>query len=69
MREGYDARAWGFCTERLGSYLVLRRLRALGPAKPRFLSFRHSMPTLGPSRFFGRLNLITEDTVDYVIGS
>ena len=69
VREGYDARAWGFCTERLGSYLVLRRLRALGPAKPRFLSFRHSMPTLGPSRFFGRLNLITEDTVDYVIGS
>jgi hypothetical protein len=29
VREGYDARAWAFCVERLGSYLVLRQLRTL----------------------------------------
>jgi hypothetical protein len=68
-REGYDARAWGFCTERLGSYLVLRRLRALGPAKARFFSWRQSVPSFGPSRWFGRLNLITEESGDYVVGS
>ncbi len=26
-REGYNARAWAFCSERLGSYLLLRHLR------------------------------------------
>ena len=25
VRDGYDARAWAFCVERLGSYVVLRR--------------------------------------------
>ncbi|WP_395060850.1 hypothetical protein [Paraburkholderia silvatlantica] len=27
-REGYQARSWGFCAERLGSFLLLRHLRA-----------------------------------------
>ena len=68
-RQGYDARAWSFCTERLGSYLVLRRLRALGPARARFFSWRQSVPFVGEGRFFGRLNLITQDSGDYVVGS
>lgn len=28
-REGYNARAWAFCSERLGSYLLLRHLRLI----------------------------------------
>ncbi len=53
-REGYQTRAWAFCAERLGSYLLLRELRA-----------RFGDP--GYMRFFGQLNLITRgDQVKYV---
>lgn len=48
-REGYQARAWGFCSERLGSFLLLRYLVA----------------TYGvdawQASFVGQLNLLTED--------
>ncbi|MFJ3058883.1 hypothetical protein [Herbaspirillum sp. NPDC087042] len=53
-REGYQTRAWAFCAERLGSYLLLRELRA-----------RYGDP--GYMRFFGQLNLITRgDQVKYI---
>jgi hypothetical protein len=53
-REGYQTRAWAFCAERLGSYLLLRELRA-----------RHGDPAY--ERFFGQLNLITKgDQKQYV---
>ncbi|MBN9357729.1 MAG: hypothetical protein J0I15_14860 [Herbaspirillum huttiense] len=53
-REGYQSRAWAFCAERLGSYLLLRELRA-----------RYGDP--GYMRFFGQLNLITRgDQTKYV---
>ncbi|MBB5390102.1 MULTISPECIES: hypothetical protein [unclassified Herbaspirillum] len=53
-REGYQARAWAFCAERLGSYLLLRELRA-----------RYGEPAY--QRFFGQLNLITKgDQKQYV---
>lgn len=47
-REGYQTRAWAFCAERLGSFLLLRELRA-----------RYGEPAY--ERFFGQLNLITKD--------
>ncbi|MRT30652.1 hypothetical protein [Herbaspirillum sp. CAH-3] len=53
-REGYQSRAWAFCAERLGSYLLLREMRA-----------RYGDP--GYMRFFGQLNLITRgDQTKYV---
>lgn len=53
-REGYQSRAWAFCAERLGSYLLLRELRS-----------RYGDP--GYMRFFGQLNLLTRgDQTKYV---
>lgn len=53
-REGYQTRAWAFCAERLGSFLLLRELRA-----------RYGEPAY--QRFFGQLNLITRgDQKQYV---
>ncbi|MCA1326244.1 hypothetical protein [Herbaspirillum sp. alder98] len=53
-REGYQARAWAFCAERLGSFLLLRELRS-----------RYGEPAY--ERFFGQLNLITAgDQTQYV---
>lgn len=53
-REAYQARAWAFCAERLGSYLLLRELRARYGER-------------GYERFFGQLNLITQgDQTQYV---
>ena len=69
VREGYDARAWAFCTERLGSYLLLRHLRALRSSKGGPFPWRRTVPNVGPGRFFGRLNLITQGADDYVIGT
>jgi hypothetical protein len=48
-REGYQSRAWGFCAERLGSFLLLR----------------HLVATYGmdhwQAAFVGQLNLLTEE--------
>lgn len=54
-REGYQKRAWAFCAERLGSYLLLKHLDT---------HYRHQG---GHGHFAGQLNLITQDdTVRYV---
>jgi hypothetical protein len=53
QREGYQTRAWAFCAERLGSYLLLKYLRT------------HYAE--GYEQFFGQLNLITmNDSTLYV---
>lgn len=47
QRTGYQARSWAFCTERLGSYLLLRHLQnRYGPG--------------GWQHLVGKLNLLTE---------
>jgi len=69
VRDGYDARAWAFCVERLGSYLVLRQLRALPGVELRLFRLRWAGPNHWSRRFGGRLNLLTDDTADYVIGA
>ncbi|RXZ30977.1 hypothetical protein D9O50_17605 [Oxalobacteraceae bacterium CAVE-383] len=54
QREGYQTRAWAFCAERLGSYLLLKYLRQ-----------QYGDP--GYEKFFGQLNLITKgDATLYV---
>ena len=69
VREGYDARAWAFCVERLGSYLVLRQLRTLPGVELRLFGLRWAGPNHWSRRFGGRLNLLTDDADDYVIGA
>jgi hypothetical protein len=45
-REGYQSRAWAFCMERIGSYLILKELKK---------------DPEGPFSYFGYLNLINDD--------
>ncbi len=69
-RDGYQARAWAFCAERLGSYLLLRQFR--GPQRRRrgLERLRRMLPSHWSRRYAGRLNLITESgQADYVAGS
>jgi hypothetical protein len=57
---GYQSRAWAFCAERLGSYLLLKEFRAragngLGARHSEWLNRR-----AWSARFAGKINLITE---------
>jgi hypothetical protein len=59
VRDGYQARLWSFCAERLGSYLLLKRFRAevrgrLGAGIEAIDRRRWS------ARFCGQLNLVTD---------
>jgi hypothetical protein len=57
-REGVQARIWAFCMERLGSYLLIRRLRS--QVNDVHWTQRHR----------GQLNLITEnESIDYIPGA
>lgn len=49
-REGTQARVWAFCAERLGSYYLLRELRAISPPDGDWLS-----------PHCGQLNLLVQD--------
>ena len=69
VRDGYDARAWAFCVERLGSYLVLRELRTLPGFELRGFGLHWASPNHWSRRFAGRLNLLTDDADDYVVGA
>jgi hypothetical protein len=54
-REGYQARAWSFCIERLGSYLLLRHFRGGASRRTdRWTRWRWTR------RYVGRMNLILE---------
>ena len=59
VRDGYQARLWSFCCERLGSWLLLKRLRAEVAAEPgsgiEWIARRRWV-----KRFCGQLNLVTE---------
>ena len=60
VRDGYQARLWSFCAERLGSYLLLKRLRAevsgsLGSGIEWLARRRWA------ARFAGQLNLVVAD--------
>jgi hypothetical protein len=71
VREGYQMRAWSFCSERLGSYLLLERLRseAAGGLLSRHVEWLNRRRWA--HRFAGQLNLIVEgdDHSGYVGGT
>ena len=58
-RDGYQARLWSFCSERLGSWLLLKRLRAEVASEA-----GSGIEWIGrrrwSKRFCGQLNLVTE---------
>lgn len=57
-REGYQARAWAFCVERLGSYFLLRHFRRNYPEQ------------VWKGAFIGHLNLINDDgSLAYAVGT
>ena len=67
--EGYQRRAWAFCAERLGSYLLLRHFRGPGRRRAWVEVLQRRMPGHWSRRFAGRLNLINEEgQADYVAG-
>ncbi|MGZ8260116.1 MAG: hypothetical protein ACXWUL_06145 [Caldimonas sp.] len=56
-REGYQKRVWSFCAERLGSWLLLERLRGeAGTGWPRLLGA--GSESAWARRFAGQLNLV-----------
>ena len=69
-RAGYGARAWAFCSERLGSYLLLRHLRQTQGGADRPGEFGWARGSRWAKRFAGQLNLVTDDgAADYAIGT
>lgn len=68
-RAGYGGRGWAFCSERLGSYLLLRHLQQTegGARRPGQLGWARGGHWA--KRFVGQLNLVTQDDAsDYVVG-
>jgi len=55
LRDGYQTRAWSFCAERLGSYLLLKQFRAEVGGGIEWISRRRWV-----RRHVGQLNLIVE---------
>ncbi len=69
-REGYQARAWAFCAERLGSYLLLRHFRGADRQRGPLEKLRRHLPSHWAQRCVGRLNVINDEAQsDYVTGS
>jgi len=69
-REGYNLRAWAFCSERLGGYLLLRHLREMSGVRLGLGQLIGMPVKTWPEHFIGQLNLITQGNVtDYVIGT
>ncbi len=62
VRDGYQARLWSFCCERLGSWLLLKRLRAEVASEPGSSIERVSRARWS-KRFCGQLNLVSEGDV------
>ena len=70
LRDAYQARSWAFCSERLGSYLLLRRLRQIDGKMAWARHYDLTHPLLPSQRYVGQMNLITEKAGQgYVLGS
>lgn len=66
-REGYDARAWAFCAERLGGYLLLAHWARGSHSRSTHVG---RSTARWPARDIGQLHLITQGSAsDYVIGA
>lgn len=59
-RDGYQARVWSFCAERLGSYLLLKRFRSEVASDGIGRRVKWVSRRRWSSRFVGQLNLIAE---------
>lgn len=59
--DGYQARAWSFCAERLGSHLLLKEFRAACARTALARRLHWLSQREWQKRFTGRLNTITED--------
>ena len=60
-RDGYQTRAWAFCAERLGSWLLLKELRSRGAASWASRHIERLNQRRWAGRYVGQLNLIVED--------
>lgn len=69
-RSGYQTRAWAFCAERLGSYLLLKHLRSTEPTQ-RWIKRLGGMQGIpSDKRCIGQMNVITErDGAGYTLGT
>lgn len=68
-RSGYQVRAWAFCAERLGSFLLLRHFRAQPGQAVGDGKFERLLPSHWSRRFVGRLNIVTDaGPANYVPG-
>lgn len=59
-REAYQTRAWSFCAERLGSYLLLRRFKQIDGKRAWARRYSFTQGLLPSQRYIGQMNLITE---------
>ena len=57
-RDGYQVRAWAFCAERLGSFLLLKHFDAVGSTPLQRLAW--ALPSHWSNRYAGHLNLVTD---------
>ena len=60
VRDGYQARIWSFCAERLGSWLLLKRLRREAGAEAS-RGFGWGSRLRWAARHAGQLNLVVDD--------
>ena len=60
VRSGVQARSWSFCSERLGSFLLLKEFGALGDHRLRFRRLTRAFPPGWVKRVAGQLTLITD---------
>ncbi len=69
LRSGYQTRAWAFCAERLGSWLLLKRLRIDSSTN---VLYRHTpgwTERIWTRNCVGQLNLITREESRYIVGT
>jgi hypothetical protein len=60
-RTEYQVRAWAFCAERLGSWLLLRHFRGGRIERGPFVRLRRKLPGHWAKLYFGRLNIVIEE--------
>jgi len=60
-REGDQLRAWSFCAERFGSWLLLRQLRSEASAGVLGRHWKWLNQRIWSRRYVGQLNLLTQD--------
>jgi hypothetical protein len=69
-RDGYQTRAWAFCAERLGSYLLLKHLQSTAPTRSWIERLVGTRSVPSDKRCIGQMNVITEqEGAGYTLGT